>query len=520
MAARRVMRHMGNTRVGLHTALLIILALLTLHTGILILTRSGIIVFPYRQNDRSSADKKREIVATSEKTNGDAAPADQTNATTRTDAPEVKPVDLHEIIRNLGRQLDSALSSGNKSESTDVKNKETVLKQEEDEGTTESNKSNSGKKDCLRYITIYTPRMQPFHYWREYVNLEEAFMESRYENSTYYDSRITQRREFPTMFIECPGYRCDIALRPTVDERFLTRSDAILLNLTPQEVRYKMPSISKRLAETLPRRVKIFFYAMECPLMMSVWDHTIADIMYHYSWTYHSASDIYFPYGRYVVGEPTDTTDINYAENKTKLLVWTASNCKNTFWPRLEWVNSLQKIMSFDTYGKCGTMTCLPPLSPNCTRNQQVYKFYLALENAPCDEYISEKFWVNSLSNGVVPLVYGGKREGFERMGPPNSFVHVSDFSSQRELVDYLKMIDKNDNLYNEFFAWRKMGRVEKVYPDLYPQSFCRILPKLSKYSNPPIKRVGDSPYFTGCRGGPRRNFTQEGDINNWEPWR
>ena len=36
------------------------------------------------------------------------------------------------------------------------------------------------------------------------------------------------------------------------------------------------------------------------------------------------------------------------------------------------------------------------------------YKFYFAFENSiHCNDYLSEKFWRNSLAQGLVPVVYG-----------------------------------------------------------------------------------------------------------------
>ena len=40
------------------------------------------------------------------------------------------------------------------------------------------------------------------------------------------------------------------------------------------------------------------------------------------------------------------------------------------------------------------------------------YKFYLAFENAiHCTDYVSEKFWRNSLRAGAVPIVYGPNKD-------------------------------------------------------------------------------------------------------------
>ncbi|XP_072180459.1 4-galactosyl-N-acetylglucosaminide 3-alpha-L-fucosyltransferase FUT6-like [Diadema setosum] len=518
---RRAIRQVLNSRVSLRTGVLAVLGLIAFHLCVIMFLRTSVLERP---NLRRTVDRKRELVVTLDKF-AEVSPDRIPSQNEKEKANSNSNIDIKKIRSTSMDKQGRGIKSVHKSEAGEGTRNDTKESSEQESAEMKHNAVQGSRQDieqnrCIRYLSAYTPRMAPFAYWREYVNLNEAFKEAKDVNSPYYSSRVTQHREFPTMFIKCPEHRCDVALRATADERFLARSDAVLINMAPQEVRYKMPRISERLITLLPRRVKVFFYAMECPLMMSYWDYTIKDIKYHYTMTYHSDSDVYFPYGRYIPGEPTDFEEINYAENKTSLLVWTASNCNNTFWPRYEWVQKLQELMPFDTYGKCGTKECLPPLSPNCTKQQSVYKFYLALENAPCDEYISEKFWVNSLANGVVPLVYGGTREAYERVAPPNSFVHVSDFASLQDLVDYLKMIDKNDNLYNEFFAWRRKGRVEKIYPDLYPEAFCRVLPKLSKYSKPPVKTIGESKYFRGCRGGPHRNLTKPGDISNWVPWR
>lgn len=537
MSVCRVVRLNSTSRMVLRATIMIICCFLTIHMGLLILLRNGYHTPVFKGRHESTLDRRRDILQTidekqSNKSPGDTPmrikgpPLEQAGQPERVQAetvhaetflPEIKNVDIYEVVKYLTLERFIQIKR-------DIAKKEKVEHNKKEQTVVEAHTArivseNLTQNKCIRYVTIYTPIMAPFLYWREYVNLAEAFKESRMVNSSYYNHRIKQRK-FPTMFIECPEYDCDVALRPTTDKQFLASSDAIIVNMVPQEVRGRMHAISERLINTLPRRVKIFFYAMESPLMIGTWDHTFMNIKYHYSMTYHTESDVSFPYGRYVPGEPTDKEDINFAANKTGLLVWTASNCKETFWPRLEWVQRLEKLLEFDTYGKCGKKTCLPKLSPNCTQQQSAYKFYLALENSPCDEYITEKVWVTSLVFGLVPVVYGGRREAYERLAPPNSFIHVGDFASTQELVDYLRLVDKNDNLYNEFFAWRKLGRVENIYPDLYPKSFCRLLPKLSKLSSPPVKTVADSKYYQGCRGGSHRNFTQEGDIAKWTPWR
>ena len=40
-------------------------------------------------------------------------------------------------------------------------------------------------------------------------------------------------------------------------------------------------------------------------------------------------------------------------------------------------------------------------------------------------------------------------------MAPPNSFIHVEDFGSPAELVNYLEYLNRNDTAYLEYHAWR-----------------------------------------------------------------
>ena len=44
----------------------------------------------------------------------------------------------------------------------------------------------------------------------------------------------------------------------------------------------------------------------------------------------------------------------------------------------------------------------------------------------------------------------GARREDYERVAPPHSFIHVDDFESPFQLAAYLKRLDKDEALYNE----------------------------------------------------------------------
>ena len=52
----------------------------------------------------------------------------------------------------------------------------------------------------------------------------------------------------------------------------------------------------------------------------------------------------------------------------------------------------------------------------------------------------------------------GAHPDDYRAVAPPHSYIHVDDFESPRHLADYLKLLDQNDTLYNEYFAWKGSG--------------------------------------------------------------
>lgn len=88
------------------------------------------------------------------------------------------------------------------------------------------------------------------------------------------------------------------------------------------------------------------------------------------------------------------------------------------------------------------------------------YKFYLAFENSNCKEYITEKFFLNSLSNDILPIVMGARPADYAAVAPEHSYIHVDEFESPRELAEYLFVLDRNDDLYNTYFQWKGTGEL------------------------------------------------------------
>lgn len=58
----------------------------------------------------------------------------------------------------------------------------------------------------------------------------------------------------------------------------------------------------------------------------------------------------------------------------------------------------------------------------------------------------------------------GAAPEDYRRVSPHYSFIHVDEYTSARELADYLIELDKNDDLYNEYFKWKGTGSFINTY--------------------------------------------------------
>ena len=60
--------------------------------------------------------------------------------------------------------------------------------------------------------------------------------------------------------------------------------------------------------------------------------------------------------------------------------------------------------------------------------------------------------------NDVLPIVMGARPEDYAKVAPPNSYIHVDEFDSPKDLAAYLHKLDQNDDLYNNYFRWKGSG--------------------------------------------------------------
>ena len=145
-----------------------------------------------------------------------------------------------------------------------------------------------------------------------------------------------------------------------------------------------------------------------------------------------------------------DYSSFNHAEGKTRMVLWFVSNCE-THSRRENYVTELKRHIKVDIIGKCGENMCEKNKDSCISDLFRDHKFYLSFENSLCPDYITEKVW-RVLYNGILPIVLGGA--DYKSSLPAHSYIDIKDFASPKALAKYLHKINKNDTLYNEYFAW------------------------------------------------------------------
>lgn len=126
---------------------------------------------------------------------------------------------------------------------------------------------------------------------------------------------------------------------------------------------------------------------------------------------------------------------------------------------RLIYMIQLMEYVNVHSYGKCEKNVELPSLSPGqgwVGQKSEIiskYKFTLAFENSNFHDYVTEKFF-HPLLEGSVPVYMGA--DNIDDFAPNSkAVIKVTDFSSPKELADYLIYLHNNDTAYEEHLAWK-----------------------------------------------------------------
>lgn len=78
------------------------------------------------------------------------------------------------------------------------------------------------------------------------------------------------------------------------------------------------------------------------------------------------------------------------------------------------------------------------------------------MENAVCDDYITEKFWRPFVS-GSVPVVYGSPKIK-DWLPDEHSAIVISDFANIEDLAQYLLYLNSSDEEYEKYLLFKSKG--------------------------------------------------------------
>ena len=175
---------------------------------------------------------------------------------------------------------------------------------------------------------------------------------------------------------------------------------------------------------------------------------------------YMRTADISIPYGGYLARNRTPQ-EIWKHSDKNNSVLWFVSHCDIDL--RRQYAQVLSRYVKVDVYGQCTGKEDPCRMESDCLMEfAGKYKFYLAFENSVCKDYITEKFW-EALKYGMVPIALGASIKDYEEIAPPNSFLHVDNFTSVKELGDYLKYLDTNPDVYNSYHSWRDRYEIKET---------------------------------------------------------
>lgn len=193
-------------------------------------------------------------------------------------------------------------------------------------------------------------------------------------------------------------------------------------------------------------------------------------------------------------------TSRNIASEKKFGVLAVVSNCRSYY--RNHIMATLKKLVKWpdgstavELYGKCGSRYDNNPnntgyISSDIFNRANQFRFYLAIENSRCYDYVTEKFWSHCIAREVVPIVGGPPRESYEKIIDKDAFLHVED-QPLEELAQKINYYLANDTAYNSLFSWRNKDppysykyATEEEYGQTGWCRLCEVAKYPEKYGN------------------------------------
>ena len=186
--------------------------------------------------------------------------------------------------------------------------------------------------------------------------------------------------------------------------------------------------------------------------------------------------------------------------SKRKGVALLLSHCPRDIEWRNKYIRELMKYIHINSYGGCFHNVARPP-SRSGNRWTETYaditkkhRMVVTFENTIEKDYITEKIGL-AYKSGVIP-VYWGPSEIYKWAPGNHSFIDPQKFKGPKELAEYLKRVDEDDNLFRyhttnfDFERTRKMA--DKYCDDAH--YVCKICKKAQDIKLSRIREGLDPP--------------------------
>ncbi|XP_049869327.1 alpha-(1,3)-fucosyltransferase 7-like [Pectinophora gossypiella] len=319
---------------------------------------------------------------------------------------------------------------------------------------------------------------------KRYLVLVWRYLEELKETQIFNYRQLSYHKE-PDLLEGCSVKNCKF----TGDDENLAHADAVILDMKKNS----FPIVQKK----SPKQRWIFYSDVTPVKLLGL--HKISDVenMFNWTMTYRSDSDIPIPYGRTVPFALPAEIYLGIAEVALANLVpdWDEKQfiiLASIYLPNcmmrgaMKIVKDLRKYISVDIQGciseaEKNSFTCTEPVTDDC-KIMSNYLFYLVIEDSSCRQYITEKCFHFGYAKGAIPVIMGPPVKDCEKLLPPNSFLHVDNYKSLRELTDHMKQITETFESILVYHAWRKHFAVINEHGKFGRSSplFCRVCEALN----------------------------------------
>ncbi|XP_043929956.1 alpha-(1,3)-fucosyltransferase 11 [Protopterus annectens] len=264
--------------------------------------------------------------------------------------------------------------------------------------------------------------------------------------------------------IDCPTSSCMTTTNKKV--KLHRRTTAIIFYGTDFRA-YEAP------LPRLPHQSWALFHE-ESPMNNYILSHRVGISLFNYTATFRRESDYplslqWLPTLQYLLKLPVPLAEKNrWRREGYAAVLYLQSHCDVPS-DRDRYVKEFMKYIQVDASGKCLHNKVLPSerLEDTATATGEDsefmdfisrYKFHLALENAICNDYMTEKLW-RPMHLGAVP-VYRGSPVVQDWMPNNHSIIIIDDFDSPKQLADFINFLDQNDEEYLKYLDYKNTGGI------------------------------------------------------------